>query len=46
MQIIGLYMNDLKTFLLQMLKMFNFCIKKLLYDAILNINTVMTNNTF
>ena len=45
-QITGLSMNDLKTFLPQMLKMFNFCIKKSLYDANLNINTIMANTTF
>jgi hypothetical protein len=29
-----------------MLKMFNFCIKKSIYDANLNITTVMVNSTF
>jgi len=39
-------MNYLKTFSAQMLKAFNFCIKKSLYDVNLNKNTVMSNNTF
>ena len=46
MQIKGFSMDDLKTFLPQMLKMFNFCIKKSLYDANLNITTVMVSSTF
>ena len=45
-QIKGFSMDDLKTFLPQMLKMFNFCIKKSLYDANLNITTVMVSSTF
>ena len=45
-QIKGLSKDDLKTFLPPMLKMFNFCIKKSLYDANLNITTVMVNSTF
>ena len=45
-QIKGFSMDDLKTFLPQMLKTFNFCIKKSLYDANLNITTVMVNSTF
>ena len=46
MQIKGFSMDDLKTFLPQMLKMFNFCIKKSLYGANLNITTVMGSSTF
>jgi len=45
-QIKGFSMDDLKTFLPQMLKRFNFCIKKSFYDANLNITTVMVNSTF